>query len=134
MSKTERFTLEEKKQIAAEYADRTNKVIDIRTSYGINSKTLAEIITQMGGELRLPNAHHPNKTKGNIKVCKKCHKKIDLVGARFCPFCGEDIRDEKELLIEKAQGIFPLLVHLPSNEAETTRQTISDIIKFISGK
>lgn len=132
MSKTERFTLEEKKQIAAEYADKSIKARDIANKWALAGGMLKDIITEMGGEMRNPNACHPKGKNSKNKVCPKCHKKIELKGAKFCPYCGSDIRSEKELLIERAQRIFPLLVHLPSPEDETVRATIHDLIDYIS--
>lgn len=125
------FTLEQKQQILAEYADKTKKVEDIRKKWHIASKDFKNFIIEMGGQMRNPNACHPKNQKSKIKLCYNCHKKIELSGAKFCPYCGSDIRNEKEILIEQAQGIFPLLIHLPSNEADFARETISKIIEYI---
>ena len=97
------MTLETKREIAELYADKSNKAHDIAKSYGVSSSRLAEIITEMGGKVRKPR----KKTGGDInKKCPQCRAKIAVQGARFCPFCGADIRNARELLADRLEQVW----------------------------
>lgn len=88
------FTEEEKALIMQDYRNPDYKVIAIREKWKLASYQLTAIIEEMGGEFRQPNSHHPkstSKAKSKIKICPNCRKKIELAGARFCPFCAADI-------------------------------------------
>lgn len=124
------FTEQEKQQIFADYNDKTNKAVDVRKKWGISSGDFTVLIKGMGGQMRKPNACKP-RIKNGVKVCSNCHKKIEIKGARFCPFCAADIRNEKDILLEKAQQLFSALQYAPNNESEIARQIVIDIVNYL---
>lgn len=126
-----KFTATEVKEIAKEYADRNAKVIDIRKKWGINSRDLKKILTQLDVPMRCPNACHPKGSNQKAKTCPKCRKKIQINGAKFCPFCGEDIRSEKDIILERGQGLYAMCRLLPTAEADKAHELITALLEYI---
>lgn len=123
------MTNEIKKQILDDYNNHEIKVHDIYAKYHISGNQLGAIITEMGGQYR-----HPNKTGSKnkkIKICPKCHRKIEIKGAKFCCFCGSDIREEKDLIIEKLQSIYANIILLPAEIRDETQATVTAAIEYI---
>jgi len=124
------MTNETKKEIAALYADKTNKVHDIADAYHITTAQVAKIAIEMGLPPRRPKAMKENKSR----KCPKCHSVIDLKGVKFCPFCGTDMRTERDILIEKlsiAQGV--IIRGLPAGDRDDVRDTLNAVVKYLRG-
>ena len=69
--------------------------------------------------------------KTKIKKCPNCHRKIEVKGAKFCCFCGSDIREEKDIIIEKIQSLFGKLVLLPVDMRDEAQTIIHETIVYI---
>ena len=86
----------------------------------MSKRDLTNIALQMGAEPRRPKAWGKRNSNKN-HICPKCRKTVEIKGARFCPFCGTDIRSKNEILIEKLQRVIGFLPLLPENDAEEAR-------------
>lgn len=127
--KKREFSEELKKTIDADYSDTNNKVTDIMEAYSLSSYTLKRILAEQGVELRQPQKGvRYNKTK----KCPKCRRKVELKGAKFCPYCGADIRSEKELLFEKVNKLFGMLMLLPASSRDEAQAIIREVSQYIS--
>ena len=126
MAKINELTYEEKVDILNTYQDKSVKAHDIPKMYGISQQTMQEIVLEMGGQLRVPNNSKP-RTKSGIKTCPKCHKKIELKGARFCPYCATDLRNENEILAEKVERLKNLFLSIPETERDFFIQTLCEV-------
>jgi hypothetical protein len=69
-----------------------------------------------------------NKTENNKRFCPKCKKSIDVKGAKFCCFCGSDIRSNKERLIERVEFAFADIQHMPQAARDNMQQLFIAII------
>lgn len=126
------FTDEEKQQIMADYNNPQVKSADIRTKYRLSSKQMSDIVIEAGGAFRCPNAHHPYRSKSEgAKTCPKCRKRVDIKGAKFCPFCAADIRDEKDLALENARNLYGVIQFLPEGVRDKAEANIADVIDYI---
>jgi rRNA maturation endonuclease Nob1 len=67
-----------------------------------------------------------------IKICRNCRKRIDVPGAKFCPYCSNDIQTEREKLIEKTQALRRLIDFLPPGVQEEFDITTRELIKELS--
>lgn len=123
------MTTEIKKQILEEYNNREIKVSDIKAKYHISGDKISEIITELGGQFRQP--YKAGSRKKKIKICPNCRRKIEIQGAKFCCFCGSDIREEKDLIIEKLQLIYANIILLPAEIRDTTQATITEAIEYL---
>lgn len=119
------MTTETKEKVAEMYRNKSNKVADIARALNISRGQVAAIAREMGCEPRLVRG------KGKYKICPRCKRKAEIKGALYCPYCGEDLRTEKELLINKAQILFSMLQPLPSSDKDTARDIINELISYL---
>jgi predicted amidophosphoribosyltransferase len=88
----------------------------------------------MGAEPRVAKRFGKRKGKSeSARICPKCRKTIEVKGARFCCYCGSDIRSSKELLIERIEGAMPNIIHLPINMRDDMQRLFIDVIKELKG-
>lgn len=99
------------------------KVIEKAT--GINESAISRIAIREGCEPRRP------RRKGKYKTCLNCHKKINLTGVSYCPFCGNDLRPEKELLINDVERVIAYLAPLPSSDKDEARNILLKVKKYL---
>lgn len=126
MAKINELTYEEKVEILKTYQNKEIKAHDIPKMYGISQKTMQAIVIELGGELRKPNMVGA-RDKGKGKTCPKCRKKIDLKGARFCPYCATDLRSLNEILVEKVEKLKGLFISIPETERDFFVQTLCEV-------
>ncbi len=102
-------------------------VKEIAQKYSIDSSVPGKLARKAG----FPGRKVQAEAKASAKVCPKCRKKIDVKGARFCPFCGTDIRSEAEMLVEKLEKTTELYRFLPETYRDDFLATISKAIKIL---
>lgn len=124
MSKTE-LSMETKQMILEDYNNPNIKAHDVHKKYGISQQVMQRIVLELGGELRRPNSAYSSKN-GN-KVCPNCHKKIEIKGARYCPFCATDIRNKNEILCEKIENMLALYTFLPESARDNFISTLNEV-------
>lgn len=131
----EMLTQEQKKAICEDYKDRSKTVNEIANKYGVSRGDVAHIAVEMGAEPRSTKKYGAkHKKQGErVRICPKCHKAIDVKGARFCCFCGSDIRSDKECLIERIENAIPNILHLPVNMRDEMQILFVDIVKELEG-
>ena len=118
-------------QILAEYQDRSVKVKDIERKYHIDTVSMGKILKENGIPYRRPNMAGKRNSQGGAKRCPKCHKHIQIKGAKFCCFCGADIRSQGELLIEKQTAILSVIELIPQNSRDEVRDTVLETIAYL---
>lgn len=123
------LTQEQKQAICEDYKDRSNKVSELAKKYGVCTATIARIAVEMEAEPRVAKLYGKRKRYSpTARICPKCHKAIEVKGARFCCFCGADIRNNKERLIERIERAMPNIMHLPINMRDDMQQLFIDTI------
>ena len=131
------LTQEQKKALCEDYKDRSKTVGEIAAKYGIARSCVAQIAVELGTEPRCAARYgQPRERKDRVQTarrCPKCHKTIDVKGARFCYFCGTDIRTGRELLIDRVKRSMPFIHHLPANMRDDMQRLLLDIIKELEG-
>ena len=112
MARRKTFTQEQINEILRMYKEGTS-LTEIATLFDTTNSHISYIANSNG--LRRQAAHKFSKTRGGVKKCPKCHKEIDIKGARFCPFCASDIRSSAEIAVEKLYAIRKMVMLLPEN-------------------
>lgn len=120
----EKLTLEQKKALCEEYKDHSINVNEIAERYGISRSRVSNIVVKMGEQLRRPKL---KKRGATVRTCPKCRKAIDVKGAKFCCFCGADIRSNKELLIERITNAMRKTILLPEDARDEMQRLFLDI-------
>lgn len=131
------LTQEQKKAICEDYKNPALTLAQIAEKHGIRRTSISNIAVEFGAEPRRAARYgQPKEKRKRVKtarVCPKCRKTIDVKGASFCCFCGQDIRTSKELLIERAKRAMPNVMHLPENMRDDMQRLLMDIIKELEG-
>lgn len=122
------LTEEIKMAICEDYKDKSNRVEDIAEKYSVQRAVVARIAVEMGAEPRA-SKRFGQKRASRTRTCGKCHRQIDVKGAKFCCFCGADIRTSKELAVEGLKKAMKFVLHLPINERDEVQQSILHAIK-----
>lgn len=94
-----KIVTEEKKREIKRMLEEGRAYTYIKEALHVGQKTIDKVKLEM---------------KGGAKICPSC-KRESTANARFCWYCGKDIRDERELLIDKVIALRGLIVHLPDN-------------------
>lgn len=122
-----KFSDEQVGQILIDYSDTSQSVTSIAQKYGTSTSHISHIVKAHGGELRVPK-----HSFGKVIKCGKCYRKIEVKGAKFCPYCGADIRSEKDLILEKTNKLFSILGLLPESQRDPAQKIIRDICAYIN--
>lgn len=123
------FTDEQIKDILGLYQDKSVKLADICNKHHVSLGTLMNIVD----ENNIPRRQKLSK-RIKTKKCGHCGAKVDLKGAKFCPFCGHNIMTESEQLIEELRDKISLLELLPSTERDDFRNVLLKAINYIKEK
>ena len=132
MKRIDNLTEETKLQIRSEYENTEITVAEIASRYNIARSMVANIAVELGAQPRHEKAfgkRHGEKRR----VCPKCRKTVDVKGARFCCYCGADIRNNIDILIERNQNLIKSLTQLPINERDEFRDVLIENIKVLQG-
>ena len=115
-----------------EHSDLTRK--EICDKYGISFSTLTNYVNAFGFEprqRRIVYSTKPDKSKIQTVLCTRCKKSVSVPGARFCPFCGEDIRSESMKVQDRLSSLVELTSLIPENARDTFVKTIRDAIRLL---
>lgn len=119
------ITDEMREQILARYSagERTS---DIARAYGIDQSHVSHIANAHG--LRRAKPYGKASDKAHYHKCRSCGKQ-NPAEARFCMFCGKDVRSEKLIVIESVEHLRDLLaclpVHMQKEADEITRRVLT---------
>lgn len=101
----------------------------IADRYGMSTSHVTYIAKRMGAEQR-----GESRPRGGKKTCPKCNKKIEVKGARFCYFCGSDIRDARDILIERVIKATELISLLPDSAKDEMQTVLKDVVEELKKK
>jgi hypothetical protein len=128
------LTQEQKAELLKDYNDPANKLIDLAEKYRLQKGVITRIAVEQGAEPRRPQAYGKKlKSKYVATVCPKCRKRIDVKGARFCCFCGADVRSPKEKVCEQLEQAMTLIQFLPDNRRDEMRDALLAAIRELRG-
>lgn len=133
MGKKIDFAPEKIQAILEAYRDRSKKTDDICKEFNLSTGMLARILHAENEPMRCPNKSKPHNTKTKTKKCPKCYKKIEVKGARFCPYCGADVRNENEVLAERVGRMLSYHSFMPSNIRDEYIEVLNQVIKNLKG-
>ena len=114
---------ETKRKIYEAYVNPNNRVEDIAREFKCCKRSVTHVAVEMGAEPR-----RPRRARGGAKHCPKCRRRIEVKGAKFCCYCGSDMRTEKELLIERIDRARECISLLPENARDEVQRLFVDIV------
>lgn len=123
------ITEETRQEICRDYQDKTITLDQMYEKYRLPKARIAKIAVEMGAAPRREKAW--GSRNGSCKKCPKCRNTIDVKGAKFCCYCGSDLRSEKELLIERIENAFKVIQLLPQTQRDEMQQLFLEVIKAL---
>ena len=114
---------EKKKKAIYEAYVAGEKTKDIAERFEVSVPYVCRIAKGMGAGGRITKS-----ARGGKKTCPKCHRKIEVKDAKFCYYCGSDIRSAKDILIERVRKVADLISFLPAHAQDELRDVICDVI------
>lgn len=103
------------------------KTKDIIEKYNTCAGTLNKIVRASGVPMRV-NRSTPAK---KAKHCSNCRKKVDVKGAAFCPYCGSDIRSDKELLVERVDKLIDYNPFIPAHVRDEYIEVLNKTVNIL---
>ena len=116
------ITEQTRQAILEDYALGKLTCNEIAAKHGVSRQSVSNIAVRAGISLR---GSKRSKTEHKERVCAKCKKKIDVEGARFCPYCGSDVRTDNEILAEQLIHLAHLAPLLPESKRDDLVQTVN---------
>lgn len=120
---------DERKQKICEMYTSGASYKEIKEATGCHSSTVQKVVKESGIMPRRTYTKKPNAER----ICRKCRKHISVDGARFCPFCGSDIRSAKQITAEGLRKVLVVICDMPmptslrDEYANTVRNAIKQL-------
>lgn len=130
MGKKRKVTSEDIAQVVELYtAGRTYD--EISQIVGVGCGNIPNILRYGGIEI---NRRTTKKTNADVR-CPKCRKAVSVDGARFCPFCGADIRSERQIVAEELEKVLGVIcdMNVPAEEKDRACNTLRNAIRLLKG-
>lgn len=108
-----------------EHSDITRE--EICEKYGISCSTLTNYVKAFRFEPRQRRLVYPPQTV----LCTRCKKSVSVPGARFCPFCGADVRTESMKIQDSLSSLLSITNLIPESYRDTFVKTIRDAIRLL---
>lgn len=129
------MTQEQKREIYELYIDPSNKLRDIAQLYGLKQTSkVSQIAVEMGATPRRPNTFGKRLEKPTTRKCSNCKSKIAIQNAKYCPFCGADIRTDGDILIDEMMALLSKLMIIPSSERDNFQLVLLNTIEYVKRK
>lgn len=111
-----------------EYSKMTRN--EICEKYGISGTTLSNYVRAFGFAQRQNRiAYVPKQERTN--VCDRCKRTVSVPGARFCPYCGSDIRTEAMKVQDSLSSLLSITNLIPDSTRDTFVKTIRGAIRLL---
>lgn len=113
------------------YSNGEYTVRQIAATYNVSPSSVSHFMKKNGVPPRRPKACK----KAQSKKCPKCYKKIEIKGARFCPYCAADLRDKNEILAERVENkLIGLNTFIPGSDRDEYMETLIEVCKALREK
>lgn len=125
------FPLGKRKEIIAMYSDKSIPVSEILETYHISWRVLSRILKEEAVPFRLSKAAGK---RANVKLdrCPICHKSLMAKDARFCCWCGSDVRSEGEKLLDKLGELWTYIYpNIDYETKEEAKKIFNDVTTYI---
>ena len=117
-------------QIQTDYEHSKMTRSEICEKYGISNATLTNYARAFGFEPRRNRIAYVPYVKREA-VCDRCKRTVSVPGARFCPYCGSDIRTEAMKVQDSLSSLLTITNLIPDSTRDTYVKTIRDAIRLL---
>ena len=125
------FPLGKRKEIIAMYSDKSIPVSEILETYRISWRVLSRILKEEAVPFRSPKAAG-KRTNVKLDNCPICHKSLMAKDARFCCWCGSDVRSEGDKLLDKLGELWTYIYpNIDYDTKEEAKKIFNDVTTYI---
>lgn len=121
-----KLTEETKRTLIDLYENSDLTIAQIAERVGVSPNSVSNTVSRLGYPLR-----RPKNAKAKNKKCPKCKRQVDVKGARFCPYCGGDLRSENELLAERLEQILDHVGLIPDSRRDEYIAVINETMAVL---
>lgn len=134
MGRPAKLTKAQRQEIVDMYAEGM-PTKEIAEAYGIDQSYVSHLANKMGYHRTREYLKESTaaKTGGSGKKCPHCKAKNPLM-AKFCMFCGGDVRDERQILIERVEALRAMTVLLPDSVQGEADEITRMVLKYLGGR
>ena len=125
MCRDKKLTESQRQEIVNKYAEGV-PTKEIADAYGVDQSYVSALANK-GGYRR------SGKYINRGKTCPNCKAKNPPI-AKYCMFCGGDVRDEKQILIEKVEALRVMTVFLPDSARSEADEITCMVLKYLGGR
>ena len=120
---------DERKQKICEMYKSGAPLKEIREVTGCYASVVGKVVKEAGLE---PRRTYTKKTKVE-NVCPKCRKHISVAGARFCPWCGSDVRTERQIAAEELERVLGIIcdTNVPAESKDRACNALRNAIRLL---
>lgn len=115
--------------ILKDYSDRILTTKAICSKYNISDGTLSRLVEEYHIERRKGKGNKRSYL-GKVKKCKHCGKYI-LDDSIYCSYCGNIVKNDLELAIDKLEDITKYFVNIPKDIRDSYIAEINYIINLL---
>lgn len=130
-----------KKEIREEIAQMYKEgyaYTEIQETIGCSSNAIIKVVEDFKLRPRRPGRKRekPEEStkKTNVeKICPKCCKPIEVHGAKFCPWCGADVRSERQIVAMELERVLGVVcdMNVPSDSKDRACNTLRNAIRLL---
>jgi hypothetical protein len=111
---------------------------EIRKEFGCADITIKKVAERYALPPRrcgwsVDTAAEPTKKTNVEKICPKCRKPVEAHGARFCPWCGSDVRSERQIVAEELERVLGVVcdMNVPADSKDRACNTLRNAIRLL---
>ncbi|MBO5969764.1 MAG: zinc-ribbon domain-containing protein [Clostridia bacterium] len=127
MGRRVKLTQGQKEEIVALYRQGM-AVKEIAEAYGIDQSYVSHLGHKEG--IRRRREYTKNPTGAPDKKCPHCKAK-NPAKARYCMYCGKDIRDKRQILCEKVEALRAMTALLPESVSGEADEITRDVLAYL---
>ena len=130
-----------KKEIREEIArmyEAGSAYTEIQETIGCSPNAIKNVVRDFKLKPRRPGRkreklEEPAKKTNVEKICPKCRKPIEVHGARFCPWCGADVRSERQIVAEELERVLGVVcdMNVPADSKDRACNTLRNAIRLL---
>lgn len=130
-----------KKEIREEIArmyEAGSAYTEIQETIGCSPNAIIKVVEDFKLKPRRPGRkrekpEEPTKKTNVEKICPKCRKPIEVHGARFCPWCGADVRSERQIVAEGLERVLGVAcdMNVPADSKDRACNTLRNAIRLL---
>lgn len=115
--------------------------IEIQKTVGCSPGAIIKVVEDFNLPPRRPGrkcekAEESTKKTNVEKICPKCRKPVKVHGARFCPWCGSDVRSERQIVAEELERVLGVVcdMNVPADSKDRACNTLRNAIRLLKEK